>query len=215
MDRLNTRHWVLIETGSNQAYIFGTNRLRHVVGASHLIRELGTVWVREAVAPRDVEVVAISGKALLLVDDVGAGRAVIGAVSARALAEAPGLDVAGVVGPPFDPAVPWRPANGDPDGGRDAPVTHVEALERTYELLDEARMERPSPLLRDPVLPWFEVCRESGFPVAGIEDHPDGGPVAAAVLVKANARHPARRLMRDLLGDQPGVVLTGLATDLR
>jgi hypothetical protein len=200
-------HWVLIETGGNQAYIFGTNRLRHVVGASHLIRELGAVWVREAAASCDAEVVvAISGKALLLVADPADGRAVISKVSARALAEAPGLEVTGVTGPGFDPELAWRPDEGDPAGTPDAPLTHVPALERTYELLEQVRMERPSALLRDPVLPWLEVCRESGLPVADVEDHPDGGAVAAAVLAKADARFAARDRMRELLSDLPGVV---------
>jgi len=207
VDGGNTRHWVLIETGGNQAYIFGTNRLRHVVGASQLIRELGTTWVHDAVGSRDAEVVfAISGKALLLVPDPAAGRAVIGAVSARALADAPGLEVTGVVGPAFDAELVWRPD--DPvAGGGEAALDHVGALERTYELLDQVRMERPSPLLRDPMLPWFEVCRESGLPVAGVEQHPDGGPAGAAVLAKAEARRGARGRLRFLLADQPAEVI--------
>ncbi len=53
----NARYWVLVETGGNQAYIFGANRLRHVVGASDLIRELGTVWVRDAAQRCGAEVV--------------------------------------------------------------------------------------------------------------------------------------------------------------
>jgi hypothetical protein len=202
----NTRHWVLIETGGNQAYIFGTNRLRHVVGASQLIRELGTTWVHGAVGAHDAEVVvAISGKALLLVPHPEDGRAVIAAVSARALAEAPGLEVTGVVGPPFDAELVWRPDEPVVRGGDEA-LDHVRALERTYELLGQVRMERPSPLLRDPVLPWFEVCRESGFPVAGVEQHREGGPVGAAVLAKADARREARDRLRFLLADQPGVI---------
>ncbi len=203
----NARHWVLIETGGNQAYIFGTNRLRHVVGASDLIRELGTTWVRDAVRACGAEVVfAISGKALLLTDDHETGRELIQIISSRALADAPGLEVTGVVGPPFDPSLSWRPGDSD-SAGQDAVLTHVEALERTYEILDQVRMVRPSPLLRDPLLPWFEVCRESGYPVAGLEPHPDGGMVGAAVLAKAQARFQARKRMEFLLaGVGPDVV---------
>ena len=204
----NTRYWVLIETGGNQAYIFGTNRLRHVVGASDLIRELGTRWVREAAQAHGAEVVvAISGKALLLVSDPDAGRAVVGAVSARALIEAPGIEVGGAVGPPFSADTAWLPVNRE--AADDSLLTHVAALERTYELLDQVRMERPSALLRDPVLPWFEVCRESGFPVAGLEPHPDGGLAGAAVLAKARARFSARDRLGYLLADQPEVVPDG------
>ena len=42
-------HWCLIERGVNQAYIFETNRLRHVVGASYLINQAGNEWVQRAV----------------------------------------------------------------------------------------------------------------------------------------------------------------------
>ena len=38
----------LIETGANQRYLFGTNKLAHAVGASHLTREATTTWVVDA-----------------------------------------------------------------------------------------------------------------------------------------------------------------------
>jgi hypothetical protein len=197
------QYWVLIETGANQAYIFDTNRLRHAVGASYLVRELGTTWVPAAAGSRGARVVlAISGKALLLVDDRATGRAVISHVSERALREAPGLDVTGVVGPAFDPAVNWLPAGDtDPAPGSPSPFTHVEALAGTYDVLDLARAARPSPHLRDPLLPWFEVCRDSGLPAAGNEDHADGEHAAAPVLAKSGQRRGARDRMRDLLAD--------------
>jgi hypothetical protein len=74
-------------------------------------------------------VLAISGKALLLVDDPAVGETVIGEVSLRALRRAPGLEVTGVVGPAFDPALAWRPGSPEslPDTGGRRPFTHVEA----------------------------------------------------------------------------------------
>src|ERR1700722_20039513 len=58
----DTRHWVLIETSGNQAYIFGTNRLRHVVGASDLIRQVGTVWAPEAASAYGAVIVMLAGR---------------------------------------------------------------------------------------------------------------------------------------------------------
>lgn len=209
MNGPDLRYWVLIETGANQAYIFDTNRLRHVVGASYLVHQLGTAWAPEAAREHGADIVyAISGKALLLTSDPEIGRSVIAAVSTRVLTEAPGLQVTGVVGPGFDPALTWRPVT---DGGQTqfaglAPLNHVDALQATYDLLEVVREARPSPLLRDPLLPWFEPCRESGLPVAGTESHPESAPAAASVLAKAEARFAARVRMRDLFTDQPDVV---------
>ena len=227
------RHWCLVVTGANQSYIFGTNRLRHVVGASHLVYQVGKAWVPEAVREARVNaeiVLAISGRTLLLVDEPAAGQAVIGAVSRRALEHAPGLEVTGVVGPGFDPALAWKPAvlgSAEPAGSDgDRPFTHVEALEQTYELLEATRQARPSLLLRDPMLPWFEVCRDSGYPAAGLEDHPDSRPAAdadpaaerrysaAPVLAKSRVRRAARDRMREVLSSQPEVVPDDL-DDLR
>ena len=214
-----TRHWVLIETGANQDYIFDTNRLRHAVGASYLVHELGTAWVPAAASSHGARVVlGISGKALLLANDPAAGHAVIEQVGAQALRDAPGLEVTGAVGPGFDPALPWLPPAGDgatADGvpaDRSLPgsahghMTHVEALARTYELLDEARAARPSPFLRDPLLPWFEVCRDSGLPAAGNERHADGEHAAAPVLAKSAQRHSGRDRMRGILADVADVL---------
>ena len=209
------KHWCLIETGANQAYVFGTNRLRHVVGASYLVHQVGTDWVPEAARRVGARlVVAISGKALLLVDDPAAGQAVISEVSMRALDRAPGLEVTGVVGPGFDPELAWWPELSEslPVSGERS-FTHVEALQRTYELLETARQARPSPQLRDPLLPWFEVCRDSGYPAAGLEDA-DGGHAAASVLAKSKVRWSARDRMRALLCDLPEVVPENL-DDLR
>jgi hypothetical protein len=102
------RYWALVETGGNQSFIFDTNRLRHAVGASQLIHESTTTWLDQAIRGHDgVDVVqSVSGKALLLVNSPGTGRAIIRSLSQWALEKAPGMELTGVVGPGFDDAIP-------------------------------------------------------------------------------------------------------------
>ena len=106
---------MVIETASNQAFVFASNKQAVNVGASELIFQSGTTWVREAVDQvkkngADVDpVVLASGKAQLMVDSAEHGRSIIRDVTRRALREAPGLQVWGVVDP--------RPIAGDADRG--------------------------------------------------------------------------------------------------
>lgn len=44
-----TQFWVLIETGANQKFVFGTNKRRANIGGSHIIHQVGTTWVADAV----------------------------------------------------------------------------------------------------------------------------------------------------------------------
>lgn len=184
------RRWVLIETGGNQRYIFGSNRLRHVVGASQLVHEVGTGWVPEVVArlglPAETVVMTASGKALLLVDSAEAGRAVIRKVTGRALTEAPGLRVTGVVGPPFDPA---------------DDAAHEDARVKTYALNAQVRAARPDPLVRDRVFPWHRLCRDTGQPAERLERYGSDEPVpaSAGVLARSRARDRARERLLDKL----------------
>ncbi|KXK58952.1 hypothetical protein AWW66_26910 [Micromonospora rosaria] len=201
------RHWVLIETGGNQAYIFGSNRLRHVVGASQLVHEVGTEWVRDAVTDAalspDPVVMTASGKALLLVDSAAAGQAVIRAVTRRALTEAPGLRVTGVVGPGFDPT----------DDG-----AHEEARRDTYALHGRVRAARTDLVLRDRVFPWHRLCRDSGQPAAREEVYGSGEPAvpaSAGMLARSGARNRARRRLRDRLGDRLAAVIPTHLDELR
>jgi hypothetical protein len=204
------QHWVLIETGGNQGYVFGSNRLRHVVGGSQVVHEVGNQWVPEAVdsagLPRESVVMRASGKALLLVDSEDVGRRVIRAVTRRALDDAPGLQVTGAVGPGFDPAVPHRVGEPSADD-------HVGALTATQRLHAEVRAARPSPLLRDRLFPWHEPCRESGLPTAryelyGDDPNDDGAwhPASAAVAVRSCAGARARTRLEKILGERADVV---------
>lgn len=206
------RYWVLAETSANQSFIFDTNRLRHAVGASQLIHESTTTWLDEAIRDYDgVNVVqAVSGKALLLVDSPSSGRAIVRTLSQRALKDAPGMELTGAIGPGFDDAVPAvigtdrEPLNTVPPGpaAEEAP-NFLTALDHTLREVNAVRSTRPSMALRDLVMPWHELCPESGLPVAGSETYGSSARSAAEpVLLRSRARERARNRLLMLLGDQ-------------
>lgn len=158
---VNTR-LVLIETSGNQSYIFETNKRRENVGASQLVHELGATWLPGAleslgvVAGRaeddKVEVlVASSGKALVVVPAGALGEDLVAAVTTRALTEAPGLDVCGVVSEPFT----W----GD-QGGLAA------ASRQVHHQFQDVRSRRPGPQLRALRLPIVAPCATTGLAAA-------------------------------------------------
>jgi hypothetical protein len=175
-------HAVLIETVANQAYIFGTNKLRENVGASELTAQAGTRYVLDAVAqaggqvPQDLRnpatfptisdtnpveiVLAVSGKALLLVRDADLGRQIVRAVTLRALREAPGLEVRGVVGPSFDfDNAPLHP--------------HIGEVHHDFEVV-RSRLQGPS--ARFQRLPIVAECATSGLPAARVASPRDQLP---------------------------------------
>jgi len=175
------RAWVIISTGSNQEWIFRTNRQRYAVGASALLKSL-TEWVAAAVTTQtgtavvDV-IVATSGTTLLLVDDPDVGRRIVSSVTRTALAEAPGLDIWGYV-----------------EDQLSSTSNHVERLGEVYSAHARARWMRPSPLVRAPLAPFMEVCTTTGLP-ADVLAKPPGAPTGAptvpmsrmAVTVLSNA----------------------------
>lgn len=145
------RYLVLLHTSGNQRYIFATNKRRENVGASDLVTRVGTTWVDEAL-PQGVPVQVLtrtSGKALLLLDsDREVAMELVFKVTRRALEEAPGLDVAGVV----------RRVEGE---------SLAEASQAIHREFQAARSARPGPEGRFPQLPFLERCTSSGLPAAG------------------------------------------------
>ncbi|MCI0724050.1 MAG: hypothetical protein L0338_34585 [Acidobacteria bacterium] len=95
-------------------------------------------------------IIATSGKALVLVKQVGKARELVQTVTLRALKEAPGLDICGVVSEEFD----WtkRPLH--------------EVIKEVHERYEELRARRASPLARYQTLPVVQPCRSSGLPAA-------------------------------------------------
>lgn len=202
-------HVVLLETSGNQAYIFATNKLRENVGASELTYQAGTQYVCDAVQsvggsppgnPRDpstyptfgsnnpVEVIlAVSGKALLLVSDADLGKRIVREVTLRALKDAPGLEIRGVVSEAFD--------------FNSQPIHEViKSVHREHELL---RSRLPGPAARFQRLPIVAECASSGLPAARYDaSGRDPGARSAVVLAKRKAAESGIQRIRGLVPDQ-------------
>jgi len=112
------------------------------------------------------------------------------------------MDVTGVVGEPFDSSLDHPIASPAADW-RSQPLTHVTALWLTLEQHARARAAKRPAAARFARLPWHELCRETGEPVAGQEVY--GGqlgeqhPVCDAALARGQARDD-REQVAQLLG---------------
>lgn len=182
-------HAVVIGTSGNQRYIFSSNKRRENVGASYLITRVEESWLDDALlevtgsTDRDrridehpVEVItANAGGITALVKDREDGVRLVTAVTVRALREAPGLDVCGVVGDPVE----WDRAAG-----------LAEAILRTRDALPVAAMARPGPQMRFAGLPIAARCTSSGLPAQTPVTLAEGvrpEPRSAPSLAKLNA----------------------------
>lgn len=168
---------VLIETVGNQATIFQTNRLKEVIGASHLVYQVGTESLFDAIGKtrnwekpdqldayllsehenppikngtdESVEiVVAASGKAIVLTRTEKRAKQIIGNVTKKALEEAPGVTVRGAF-------VEIKAFTAD--------VVN-EALDAVHKEHARIRGSLPSSDLRFQRLPFVEMCASSGLP---------------------------------------------------
>lgn len=188
-------HAVELSTAGNQNYIFGSNKRRENVGASHLITCVEGAWLdralaavgasgadarRQRVEVHGIEVVtANAGGVRLLVRDAEVGKWVVGVITEAALREAPGLDVCGAVGGQFE----WGSAE-----------ELARGIAETRELLVVARAKRRGSKLRFPGVPIAARCGSSGLPAARVvEFHDERLPEArsAPSLAKLDAFDPA------------------------
>lgn len=216
-------HWVVIETGGNQPYIFDSNRLRHVVGGSELVLQACTTWVTDlcgrSEAVDDGEIVqSLSGKAILLVNSAERGHQIVREISRRALREAPGLEITGAVGRAFNPGLTWDSttpiAPPPPEWWEPATVDHVTALHATFARQRRARAARPTPELRFRGLPWHLPCHETGLPAVEAYWYgpADTQPVGDGLFARTQgARKKGEERLRRLLG---GLALPDLIDDL-
>jgi hypothetical protein len=202
---------VLIETSGNQNFIFATNKLRENIGASELTYRAGMLFVRDAVQAAGgpdagiTEVVAASGKAILLVPDAAVGRKIVSVVTRRALEEAPGLDLRGVVGPEFT----W-----------DQNQLH-QRVGQAHRQLEALQSRLPGPVVRFQRLPVVDECVTSGLPAKRVADERDGlppdehGPRSAVSLAKLGAGPSWRQRLSALLrGHQVADNLPDATTEL-
>jgi hypothetical protein len=143
-------------------------------------------------------ILATSGKVLLLVREEEYGKNLISILTRRALREAPGMDLRGVVGA--------RLSLGE--------VDLEEKIKEVHHLFSEARSALPGPASRFLRLPIIEDCPVSGLPASGI----DGGgsreaePVSAVSLAKRNAYQAGWNRIRKVV--QNGVPGLSLARSL-
>jgi len=187
----------LIETGANQRYLFGTNKLAHAVGASHLTREATTTWVVDAAGAAGITtesrvkedgaeiMLASSGKAMVLLPSPEAAQDLVFAVTSRALAEAPGLRLHGAVSDSFE----WNSGQ-LPD-----------AIRVAHERSRPARSAAETNDLRFGRLPVVADCRYSSAPAAvGITEGATTVPVSHEVAAKASARDAGYERLRQIVG---------------
>lgn len=135
-----------------------------------------------------VEVIlAVSGKALLLVDSPQLGKEIVASVTERALAEAAGLEVWGVVSDAFDL-------------GQDAIHDVVKSLHHEYEHI---RSRYPGATQRFQRLPVVMDCATSGLPAARWDESGyDPGARSKVVLDKRAAAQDGLRRIRESVGPQ-------------
>lgn len=111
-------------------------------------------------------IIATSGKALFLAKDKKIAQSIVSEVTQRALQEAPGLDICGVISQPFE----WE---------NDNIHSQIREIHKTFE---EVHSSRPHPLARFPNLPITTLCGNSGLPAYTTDN--EGTDISAVSHVK-------------------------------
>ena len=169
-------HLVMLETNGNQRFIFSSPRLRDSVGASSMLTKLeqwtahellttgaAAAWCAARGLPDGREphesqwVSTSSGKVIFLVDSAQQAKDVIGAVTRKALAEAPGMDVSGAFIP--------LPAPSNPQDSDTAYVTES-ALKEIHAEAARYALQRPPAEARFSQLPFLARAKDSSLPAS-------------------------------------------------
>lgn len=178
---------VMLETNGNQSYIFASPRLRESIGASYQLTLLGQwvedAWARTAKAHWEAQhpdygteapwVSRSSGKVILMVDTEEQAKALIGEVTRRVLAEAPGMDVSGVYvqmlgrGPDVDDAGMGSSAGANSSTNRvDASHVTGDDLKRVHAEARRYAVNRPPAAARFAQMPFLARAQDSTLPAA-------------------------------------------------
>ncbi|MEW9534161.1 hypothetical protein [Microbispora sp. NPDC049125] len=181
-------HLVVINTAGKQRYIFSSRKRKEIVGASDLIARVNSTWAEEALTRtfqgfhpgwrledgHDAELITASaGSVTALVRDREAGRRLVTELTRRALVEAPGLDVCGVV----------HDVGESLAAGREEAGKKLAALQET----------RPGPEARFLRLPLVEDCQSTGLPATELRREGRGEPLStrSAASVAKLAHFPS------------------------
>lgn len=170
------QHWVILQTGSNQEFIFTSNRRKYAVGASQQLTYLKP-WVAEALKALHLSkvetVVATSAIAQLLVPDEETGREIVTYITQKALNNTPGVDLWGYVGPPFS-------------------GNNMAALRQAMVEAGHLRGLRKGPTYRYTTYPFSQTCSVTGSPATherfmpGYKTHQPVSAAANAVYDSAD-----------------------------
>ena len=185
-----TSYLVMLQTNSNQSFIFSSPRLREQIGASFEITLLSR-WVKEEAEkllkpkplPTTFCVSDSSGKVIVRFTEKegepGAlAKQLITQVTRRALTDAPGLDVTGV----FVPAAPG--------------ALEAKDLEKLDRVFSEYSLNRRPAAARFPQFPFLERADESALPAVAPLTQSDTNKICAtarAVGVKESYEGRVKR----------------------
>ncbi|MBR5946724.1 hypothetical protein IKZ80_06550 [bacterium] len=176
-----------LETGGNQAYIFATNKLRNVVGASELLYRVGTNYVARALAKvvepeldeKNFESVMgfLDNFKSPIEENPNQKFEVIIATSGKALLLARGEEMAKdfirawsqivvTEAPGVDAVAVYSDESVNPDGDLDA---FKRTFDKTHQQMSLQRMEEGLPLVRFQRLPIVAECAFSGLPAVDVD----------------------------------------------
>ena len=192
-----TSYLVMLQTNSNQPFIFSSPRLREQIGASFEITLLSK-WVKDKAEelldtktlPRSFWVSDSSGKVIVRFteadgDPKDLAKQLIREVTLRALTDAPGLDVTGV----FIPAAPG--------------ALEAKDLEKLDRVFSEYSLNRRPAAARFPQFPFLQRAEESALPASTPLTDEDEG----------NIRKYAKDLGVPLLADEEEQIPTQTGKD--